>query len=263
MNDKEWDPREIESLSSIAAAQRCKRNYYWRYQEKLIPIDELKRDWREFGSIFHDAVEVLRTREDLDPFQAIVDKWAPKKSWDAEEDCARCLAAFHWYMETWGGDGSNEADFLDSTEWEVIEGQLKADIANSHNVIHPGRVLWGRLDGIVRVHEKCEWGGVTIAPGRYLYELKTKNTIDHSQLDRLEEDGQLLLYCHHVLNAFNDGVPFHGALYDVVTRAKTVNRRKAESQEDFDERKKKKRKSFLLKWKRRETRRPEVSSKAG
>jgi hypothetical protein len=145
----------------------------------------------------------------------------------------RSLVSGEEYVRRWIEPGT-QAD----SHWkvELAEQRFTGDITHPDTgEINEHYCIGGKIDGCVRVLEPCLWGKTEIQPGLYLVEHKTARNINEHYLARLWTDMQIILYSHYISDGL--GEPLEGVLYNVVGKC-PLTHREAETQQQFEQRKK-------------------------
>jgi len=220
------------SHSALNAFRSCRRKYFWRYVEHVVPLYLSALDPREFGKSIHKAAEALRESKNGD--DAIVEYWGDvARNHDAFEARERARALLRGYRERWFGDPA-QADH--SLSVEVLEGKFVGDIVHPiSGEVEPGYCFVGAIDMGVRVPGDARFGIHEIDAGLYLYELKTWSRFDPQRITALAIDAQIHMYAHHMSEAF--GEPVRGVLYDVAEKCR-LEHTEAETPAEFESRKK-------------------------
>jgi hypothetical protein len=166
--------------SSMGTLQACAENYRLRYIAGLEAIEKPRTLY--IGSVFHDAVEVLRKGGSLHDMLGVL----AGNGMSADDVCLLTVM-----IEAYHQKYRREAGNFAEVEMEFYHEALGSDVT-----------LAGKVDAIAKA-----------TPGHLLYETKTVARIDGGYLDRLWSARQTLVY-NRVLNQM--GYDIQGVMYDLV-----------------------------------------------
>ena len=231
---RDEDGRIIVTYSALTMFRSCRRKYWWRYIQQLVPAHIPITDARPFGTGIHGALELLvhNPTEPAGLADFLREFFTPDKSHDHFVQFMRASAMVAGYRMAWHREGS-QADLA----WEPIatEQAFQGDIVDPRTGrVSEAFVMEGKADGIVRVTKPSLWGTQAIDPGVYLIEHKTASRVDASYMAKLWCDDQIILYSHHLGEALDE--PIAGVLYNVIQKTK-LDHRQAETDLAFTQRK--------------------------
>lgn len=229
--------RIVISYSSLRMFRRCRRSYFWRYLQHLVPLALRSGDPRELGKSFHDAREHFCLGHNSD--DAILRYWGDVSDDHTKfEERERTRAMMRGYRRRWSKQGQADLD----GHWMLLETKFTGDIEDPRTgQVHPRFAAGGKVDGALVVDGPRLWGDTEIGPGKYLYELKTASRVDGQYISKLWLDFQILWYSHYIedgLRATGQLAPneqLAGVLYDIVEKTKMPHT-EGETEAQFEER---------------------------
>ena len=213
-------PKSILTYSALRMFQSCRRKYYLRYCENLVPI---KQDTNLYlGSVWHEVLELWYKPGEPDAkvsgIQDLIDKSFPERICDPRQrrDWHLCHAMFEGYRARFP-----EEDF----DVLSVEQEFSVPIVNpASNRCSRTFELKGKVDALVQTRENNEL---------LIVEHKTSSTISSDYLERLPGDFQISLYSHALERYLNR--PISGTIYNVAQKA-ALRQSEGETEEEFQKR---------------------------
>lgn len=202
--------REKLTYSALSTFRNCRRRYWWRYVEEIVPIGRSDPALR-FGTIIHDALETHHSGGQIRPLLDARFKDLPHED---RSDRALAIAMMDAYIRTYTPETFEVVELEKPFEVEIINPATKATSRSF--------VMAGKMDGIVRKDN-----------GTWLLEHKTAARIDQAYLEKLWMDFQIALYsCYREQQT---GQRVDGVLYNVLVKTK-LKQSEGETLEVFEER---------------------------
>ena len=208
--------KAILTYSALRLFQNCRRKYYLRYCENLVPI---KKDTILFlGSVWHSVLEQWYKPGEPDAkvsaIHDLVDKSFPGRIADPRQrrDWHLCHAMFDGYRARFP-----EEDFdVLSVEQEFTAPIVNPGTGRSSRTFE----LRGKIDALV-LNESDELS---------IMEHKTAALLTGDYIERLPGDFQINIYCHALERYLNR--PISGAIYNVAQKA-ALRQSEGETEEEF------------------------------
>ena len=209
--------KAVLTYSALRMFQSCRRKYYLRYNECLVPI---KQDTNLYlGSVWHSVLELWYKPGECDAkvsvIQDLIDKSFPDRISDPgqKRDWHLCHAMFAEYIQRYP-----EEDF----QVLGVEQEFAVPVVNpASNRSSRTFELKGKVDGIVRMRESDEL---------LLMEHKSTSMISGDYLERLPGDFQIQLY--QLALSRHIGKPINAVIYNVAQKA-ALRQSEGESEEEF------------------------------
>jgi hypothetical protein len=208
------DTRELLTYSSLTTFRNCRKKYFWRIVEQLVPQTE--DPVLGFGSLVHLALKCWYETRDLEMVRTVIDQATSTRVTDERRrrDWHLATAMLLAYVARYRDEG---------IEVVALEKTFRGEIVNPETGA-PSRsfVLGGKVDGIVRQDGRT-----------YLLEHKTASSIDGGYLERLWTDFQVSLYTRYVRETL--GIQIDGVLYNVLLKP-AIKQARGETAAEFEAR---------------------------
>lgn len=203
------DLRELVTYTSMSMYRNCRKKYFWRYVEQLVPLE--RDDALGLGSLIHACLKLWHETGDLNAvFQLIDMETAGGAEWQRKYRLfARAMMAGY-------------AARYPMEDFEVIEleAPFRGEVRNPDTgATSRTFVMGGKYDGLVQQADLT-----------YLLEHKTTSGIGSGYLERLWTDFQVAIYLKYVREAL--GIEINGVLYNVLVKPALVQA-KGETEEEF------------------------------
>ena len=206
--------REAQTYSSMSTFQNCRRRFWLRYQEGLVPIE--KPHALHFGSVTHDWLETWHETRSLEAAQVVIERAYADRH-------ASAMAHRDWHYQSAMLLAYATQYAVETFEVIELEREFSGHLVNpSSDRRSRSFFMRGKVDGIV-----CDGGGLK------LLEHKTAATITGDYVERLSMDLQIALYSYYAREAL--GYPIESVLYNVLVKPKLVQS-EGETEEEYQAR---------------------------
>jgi len=189
--------REILTYSSLRQFRDCRKMYFWRFIEQLVPAE--REHALSFGALVHKGLKVWHETRDLKAVLDFLNVETATRTNDPrlQKDYLLARAMLRGYSIRYP---------VEPYEILELEKVFMVEITNPETGA-PSRTfqLGCRIDGLCRDNR-----------GAWLREYKTAGTIDASYLERLWTDFQVILYTRIVQEVL--GIRLEGVLDRKSTR---------------------------------------------
>lgn len=217
-------PRVV-TVSEIRAYRTCARLWHYKYEDGIRPALESKA--LLIGSAVHSALEIFWTGGSKADALGKLEEICVGSFWESETgvlEATRCNVMICGYFDFWEPE---------RPKWKTLPGGVEKVIQLG---LDHGIVLGGKVDGLARYLED---GRLFMIEHKTSSEDVSSSGSDYWQ--RLALDSQIDTYQHVLEKEFGEPVSI---LYDVLKKIttapkfkKSVSKRKAETPEEFAERK--------------------------
>lgn len=216
---------EISTYSSWKTFRNCRKKFWWRYVQDLVPIE--RDNNLVFGQLVHLALKTWHETRSLDRALDAVDGGTPDRATDPQQRRNRLVATamITAYARIWRDE---------PFEVVALEKRFQGPIRNPETGAESRTFfLAGRVDGIVRQDGDL-----------WIPEHKTTSVLDSGYLEKLWTDFQIILYRKYVQEML--GVHVAGVIYNILVKPQIRQyepgkvRQVAETDEEFGAR--------LLEW---------------
>lgn len=206
--------REILTYSSLRQFRDCRKMYFWRFIEYLVPAE--RPHVLSFGTLVHKGLKVWHETHDLHQVFRFLSSESANRINDPrlQRDYLLARAMLRGYSIRYP---------VEPYEIMELEKVFMVEIVNPETGA-PSRTfqLGCRIDGLCRDDR-----------GAWLREYKTAGTIDASYLERLWTDFQIILYTRIVQEVL--GIRLEGVLYDILLKPR-IQQKVGETEQEFEER---------------------------
>ena len=202
---------EILTNSTISQFKNCRKAFYYRNIEQLVPRHESES--RGIGSAVHKGIETGSVDEAL----ALFDDIFPSDQEEAnklETNKAIVRAMLEGYFELYGREWPGELTPELQFEVPIINPATKAQSRSF--------LLSGKVDGLLQENGK-----------HWLVEYKTAGAVDKSYVEKLMLDQQLTTYIYGLQR--QEGIKISGVIYRIL-RKPSIRQTKKETLEQYIER---------------------------
>jgi hypothetical protein len=205
------DTRELVTYTSLSTYRNCRKKYFWRYVESLIPME--RDDALGLGSLIHVCLKLWHETRDISAVLQVIDSETAQRTihdWQRK----------YWHLSRsmmWG-----YANLYPVEDFQPIalEQPFRAEIRNPETGSSSRTFLMaGKVDGLISLNGSA-----------FLLEHKTASNIGAGYLERLWTDFQVALYVKYVQEAL--GVKLDGVLYNVIEKPGLLQA-KGETEEEF------------------------------
>lgn len=206
------DTRELLTYSSLTAFRNCRKKYFWRFVDQIVPIEQ--DPVLGFGQLVHHALKTWYETRDINQVLALIDaetltrfteEWR-KRDWHL----ARAMLTA--YAERYADEKLDVISLEKTFRGEIVN----PDTGSTSRSF----ILAGKIDGLVQENGKS-----------YLLEHKTASSIDGGYLERLWTDFQVSLYTKYCREVF--GIQVDGVLYNVLVKP-AIKQHKGETVQEFE-----------------------------
>jgi len=214
--------KRILTYSSIRNFRNCRRRYFHRVVEELVPLQTDSN--LRIGSIFHECLERWgqldlegqpRDEAAVHEILAHIDQSYPNRAGDPEQNR-------QWHLIRSMFLGYTRQYAVEPFRVLAVEKTFDCPIINPVTG-YPSRSfrMAGKVDGLVQMKETGEF---------FIIEHKTAAQITGDYIERLPLDFQVLLYANYLARAM--GITIAGVIYDVVGKAQ-LKQKQGETEEEF------------------------------
>lgn len=205
------DTRELVTYTSLSTYRNCRKKYFWRYVEQLVPLE--RDDALGLGSLIHVCLKLWHETGDLNAVLQLIDIETAERATKDWQRKYRLLARAMM---------AGYATRYPKEEFEVLalEAPFCGEIHNPETgAVSRTFLMGGKYDGLVRLADPV-----------YLLEHKTASDIGSGYLERLWTDFQVALYLKYVREVL--GIEISGVLYNIIGKP-NLFQAKGETEEEY------------------------------
>ena len=204
----------VFTASSHRTFTTCKRKYYYRNIEHLVP--EKEPAFYPFGSLVHSWLELWHNVYDIDSCQRLINEAYPLRE-------SEHLDKRNWHYQTAMLKAYSEKYPEEEFEIIALEKEFEGDIINPKTGRKSKRFkARGKVDGIIKYKNDY-----------YLLEHKTASAATGDYLERLWSDFQIHMYSLYAMQSLK--VPITGILYNIIQKPQ-LKQNLGETEEEYENR---------------------------